>query len=86
MNFGKEHKKRSCPNLQMLGQERTFFRSAPDSAAFSAEGMTLEEITRHIIEQALAANKGNQSETARRLGISRSTLWRVLGSSSRKTP
>lgn len=40
--------------------------------------MTLEEITRNAVEQALAANRGNQSETARQLGISRSTLWRIL--------
>lgn len=40
--------------------------------------MTLEEITWNAVEQALAANRGNQSETARKLGISRSTLWRIL--------
>ena len=40
--------------------------------------MTLEEITRKVVEQTLTANKGNQSETARQLGISRSTLWRIL--------
>ncbi len=63
---------------EMLGQERTFFRGAPDSAVSSPEGMTLEEINRRIVEQALAAHRGNQSETARSLGISRSTLWRML--------
>ena len=40
--------------------------------------MTLDEITRKIIEQTLADNQGNQSLTARQLGISRSTLWRIL--------
>ena len=63
---------------EVLKQERTFLREAPDSPAFSPAGMTLEEITRNAVEQALAANRGNQSETARKLGISRSTLWRIL--------
>lgn len=63
---------------EVLKQERTFLREAPDSPAFSPAGMTLEEITRNAVEQALAANRGNQSETARQLGISRSTLWRIL--------
>ena len=47
--------------------------------AFSTENMTLEEIIRKIVEQALTENDGNQSLTARKLGISRSTLWRMLG-------
>lgn len=68
---------------EMLGQERTFFRDAPDRAVFSTEGMTLEEMTRKIIEHSLAENNGNQSETARRLGISRSTLWRILSGKER---
>jgi transcriptional regulator with PAS, ATPase and Fis domain len=46
--------------------------------AFSYAGQTLEEITRHIVGQALAENGGNQSLTARQLGISRTTLWRML--------
>lgn len=62
----------------MLSRERTFFRGTPGGAfSFSGE-MTLEEIEKHVIEQALAACGGNQSEAAARLGISRSTLWRRL--------
>ena len=43
-----------------------------------AGNLTLQEMTRKIIEHSLAENNGNQSLTARKLGISRSTLWRIL--------
>lgn len=42
-------------------------------------GITLEEAERIIIEQNLAANKGNKSKTAEVLGIERKTLSRKLG-------
>lgn len=38
----------------------------------------LEEITRDIIQQVLAETDGNQSAAAKRMGISRTTLWRYL--------
>ena len=41
-------------------------------------GTDLDSITRHAIEAALAAASGNVSAAARRLGISRSTLYRRL--------
>ncbi len=41
-------------------------------------GMTLEEAERIIIEENLAANKGNKSKTADVLGIGRKTLHRKL--------
>ncbi len=41
---------------------------------------TLEEITRDIILAVLQQENMNQSQTAKRLGIGRSTLWRILGS------
>ena len=40
--------------------------------------MTLEQITKNIVEQILKDNGGNQSKTARQLGISRTTLWRYI--------
>lgn len=40
---------------------------------------TLDEITRQVIQKVLDEENGNQSKTAARLGISRSTLWRKLG-------
>ncbi len=39
---------------------------------------SLEEINYDIIKMKLEENEGNQSLTARELGISRSTLWRIL--------
>ena len=42
-------------------------------------GATLDEAERIVIEQTLAANKGNKSKTADALGIGRKTLQRKLG-------
>ena len=39
---------------------------------------TLDEINLDIINMVLAEENGNQSKTAKRLGISRSTLWKKL--------
>ena len=39
---------------------------------------TLAQINREIIKRVLEEENGNQSRTARRLGISRTTLWRML--------
>jgi transcriptional regulator of acetoin/glycerol metabolism len=39
----------------------------------------LAVIEREAIDQALAASNGNISQAARRLGISRNTLYRKLG-------
>lgn len=38
----------------------------------------LDEIERSVIQQILAEEGMNQSAAAKRLGISRSTLWRKL--------
>ena len=38
---------------------------------------TLEEMTRELVEIALRRAHGNQSQAAMRLGVSRSTLWRM---------
>lgn len=40
--------------------------------------MTLSEINRHIVECVLQQENWNQSQAAKRLDISRSTLWRML--------
>ena len=41
--------------------------------------ISLEEMNRQIIKRVLEENEGNQSKTAKQLGISRTTLWRILG-------
>jgi len=70
---------------EKLAQERNMFRKLPETAGgFLPEGATLDEMTRSIIEHTLAENGGNQSLTARRLCISRSTLWRILTSNAGK--
>lgn len=49
------------------------------SASLSLDlNRTLEEINFDIAQQILAEEHGNQSSTAKRLGISRTTLWRML--------
>ena len=64
---------------EILAREHGMFRGVPEGpGVFASSGMTLEEITRKVIENTLTENKGNQSLTARQLGISRSTLWRIL--------
>ena len=45
-------------------------------------GITIEEADKIIIQQNLAANKGNKSRTAEILGIERKTLNRKLGSTA----
>ena len=67
---------------EILAGIRKYHQAQPDGIdSFSFGNMTLQEITRKIIEQSLSENKGNQSLTARKLGISRSTLWRILNAS-----
>lgn len=46
--------------------------------ALSIKDKTLEEINLNIIHQVLLEENGNHSAAAKRLGISRTTLWRML--------
>ena len=52
-------------------------RPAPRQAAATAP-QSLDQLSRQAIEQALADSRGNVSAAARRLGISRQTLYRKL--------
>lgn len=64
---------------ETLAQERKVYHHTTKPAGnISLSGTTLDEITRAAVRQALADNNGNQTQTARQLGISRTTLWRML--------
>jgi DNA-binding NtrC family response regulator len=47
-------------------------------ARFGVDGMTLEQVERHMIEQALQQHAGNISRVAKALGLSRTALYRRL--------
>jgi DNA-binding NtrC family response regulator len=47
-------------------------------ARLGVDGMTLEQVERHMIEQALEQHVGNISRVAKALGLSRTALYRRL--------
>ena len=57
--------------------ETQFLRKENENEKVSLDG-SLEDIVRRIIKIILQEEQGNQSKTARRLGISRTTLRRHL--------
>ncbi len=77
----------SCvPPVITTAATKQVLKKETGSPAFASEGTfsvdfsnkTLDEINLEIIRQILLEEGGNQSRTAKRLGISRSTLWRML--------
>ena len=52
--------------------------AAPAGGWTAPEGMTLEEIEKKILEEALRKNGGNRSLTAEQLGLSRRTIQRKI--------
>ncbi|MFC5479289.1 sigma-54-dependent transcriptional regulator [Massilia suwonensis] len=52
--------------------------AAGGNARLGVDGMTLEQVERHMIEQALAQHTGNISRVAKALGLSRTALYRRL--------
>lgn len=67
---------------QLLKKEKSSFVSAVTAetadTAFRIPQKTLDQLNLEIIKRVLAEENGNQSSAAKRLGISRSTLWRML--------
>jgi len=45
----------------------------------SPESLNLDAVIKHHVQQVLELNRGNKLRAARQLGISRSTLYRILG-------
>lgn len=74
---------RSSAVSEILARERGSAAVKPMLSAQS-ESMTLDQIIRQAIEQALAANNGNQTAAAKQLGIGRTTMWRHLNQGSGK--
>ena len=50
--------------------------------ALRPENLALDAIIRHHVQYVLDLNRGNKLRAARQLGISRSTLYRILGNES----
>lgn len=71
---------------RILAREHTLY---PDPAVEKSEiptDLTLEQVDLMVLQKVLAAEKGNQKRTAERLGISRTTLWRMLQKLSTSSP
>jgi DNA-binding NtrC family response regulator len=61
-------------NLSLAGAGVSQAASAPQP-----EGLNLDEMIHHHVQYVLDLNRGNKLRAARQLGISRSTLYRILG-------
>ena len=68
--------RRLMPPTLMLSISVTKDQKVAEGASFA--GMTLDEIERQTILQALERHKGNLSQVATALGISRAALYRRL--------
>ncbi len=60
---------------QLLDREELGAAREEEEAGFDFN-RTLDEINRDIIRRELIRMKGNQTAVAKKLGISRTTLWR----------
>ena len=63
---------------KLLKKELSIVPTNADGINLSLTDKTLEDINLEIVQQVLSEENGNQSSTAQRLGISRTTLWRML--------
>ena len=68
---------RNTVRAALLSEEKAA-PAAPDLSPLFAEGKTLRDIERAAVHAVLKQMNNNQSRAARSLGISRSTLWRIL--------
>lgn len=72
----------SYENTRRILHQETFFHTdeGTESVYHLNIGNTLDDITFDIARMVLKQENGSQTRTARRLGISRTTLWRILKS------
>lgn len=67
----------------ILTKENDTFRKIKNKASLELNlNQSLQEITRDIVMKVLVEENMNQSQTAKRLKISRTTLWRILKEST----
>lgn len=67
---------------EILSREKSLSMITSPVSRNEQEPMTLDQIIRQAIEQALQNNNGNQSAAAKQLGIGRTTMWRHLNQNS----
>ena len=72
-----KEKRQIAPSSSWLAGQKQIDNHQALSVTFDST-RTLDEINQEIIHLILAETGGNQSATAKRLGISRTTLWRYL--------
>lgn len=77
MNTSSSYIKASAVS-KLLKKENSTSHPNSDLMELSITDKTLEDINLDIIQRVLSEENGNQSSTAKRLGISRTTLWRML--------
>lgn len=68
---------------EVLSKERTITAvslHSTDSSKTLDISRPLSEINKEVADMVLEANNGNQSKAAQSLGISRTTLWRIIKS------
>lgn len=68
---------RNTDVAEILSRERALSAPARQEET-KLPSLTLKQIIRKAVEQALQENNGNQTAAARQLGIGRTTMWRYL--------
>jgi len=63
---------------QILASESNEVALSSSLSSIIDTGKTLHEIERDIVKAVLEKMGGNQSKVAKQLGISRTTMWRML--------